>query len=272
MNPILSITSDYFQSTGDPEPYLRRIAEAGFTHIHWCHHWHTDFLYSSYEVAQIAQWMKEFGLAVLNTHASRGQEKDWGSLHEYIRLSGVELVQNRIQMAVDLHSDVIILHIPPPPEGDGSPDGKFAAQLYRSMNALTAFGRARGVRIALENMAGDDYVLIDALLSRYGPDVLGFCYDSGHANMGPDGLGELERHKERLIAIHFHDNDGKNDQHKIPFTGMIDWNRLMQIISNSPYRAGINLEVVIRESGISDEMEFLRKALDAGRTLATMCS
>ncbi len=272
MNPILSITSDYFQSIGDPEPYLRRIAETGFTHIHWCHHWHTDFLYSSHEVVQIARWMKEFGLAVLNIHASRGQEKDWGSLCEYIRLSGVELVQNRIQMAADLGSDVVILHVPPPPEGEGSPDGKFAGQLYRSMDALTEFARARGGRIALENMAGDDYVLIDALLARYSADNLGFCYDSGHANMGSDGLGELERHKERLIAVHLHDNDGKNDQHKIPFTGTIDWTRLMQIISTSSYRAGINLEVVIRETGISDEMDFLRKTLDAGRTLARMCT
>lgn len=270
MNPILSITSDYFQSVGDPEPYLRRIAEAGFTHIHWCHQWNTDFLYSKYEVEAINRWMKEYGLAVLNIHASRGQEKDWGSPREYARLSGVELVQNRIQMAADLHSDVVILHIPPPPEGDGSPDGKFASQLFRSMDVLTEFGHARGVRIALENMADDGYVLIDALLSRYGADVLGFCYDSGHANMGPDGLGELERHKERLIAVHLHDNDGKNDQHKIPFTGTIDWMRLMQIISASPYDAGINLEVVIKESGFGDEMEFLKQTLEAGRVLAAM--
>jgi sugar phosphate isomerase/epimerase len=267
MNPILSLTSDYFQSNGDPEPYLRRIAEAGFTHIHWCHHWYSDFLYSSHEVVQIARWMDEFGLAVLNIHASRGQEKDWGSLREYVRLSGVELVQNRIQMAADLHSEVVILHVPPSPDNDGSPDGKFASQLYRSMDALTGFARARGVRIALENMIGDDYIMLDALLSRHDPDILGFCYDSGHANMGPDGLGELERHKDRLIAVHLHDNDGHNDQHKIPFTGTIDWERMMRIISTSPYDAGINLEVVIRETGIQDEMEFLRRTLDAGRKL-----
>jgi sugar phosphate isomerase/epimerase len=270
VNPILSLTSDYFQSTGDPEPYLRRIADAGFTHVHWCHHWHTDFLYSRHEVEQIDRWMKEFGLAVLNIHASRGQEKNWGDLREYARLSGVELVQNRIQMAADLHSDVVILHVPNPPEGDGSPNGKFAGQLYCSMDALTEFSRLRGIRIALENMAGDDYVLIDALLARYAPDVLGFCYDSGHANMGPDGPGELERHKERLIAIHLHDNDGVEDQHKIPFTGTTDWVRVMQIIATSPYRAGINLEVVIGETGISDEMEFLKQTFAVGNKLATL--
>ena len=271
MDPILSITTDYFQSTGDPEPYLRRIAEAGFTHVHWCHHWFTDFLYSPHEVAQIARWMKVFGFAVLNIHASRGQEKDWGSLREYVRLSGVELVQNRIQMAAELHSNVVILHIPPPPEGEGAPNGKFAGQLYRSMDALTEVAHACGVRIALENMIGDDYVLLDALLARYEPGVLGFCFDSGHANMAPDGLGVLERHKARLIAVHLHDNDGNNDQHKIPFTGTIEWTKLMQIICSSPYQAGINLEVVIKETGIGDENEFLKQTLDSGRKLLGMC-
>jgi sugar phosphate isomerase/epimerase len=272
MRPIISITSDYFQSTGDPEPYLRRIAEAGFTHVHWCHHWFSDFLYSLHEVAQIAHWMDEFGLAVLNIHASAGQEKIWGDLREYIRLSGIELVQNRIEMAATLNSDTVILHVPYPPEGQGTPDSEFAGQCYRSMDVLTAFARARSVRIALENMSWDNYLLIDAMLSRYSPDVLGFCFDCGHANMGPNGLGELEQRKGRLIAVHLHDNDGKNDQHKIPFTGTIDWEHLMRIMAVSPYDAGINLEVVIGESGFSDESGFLKESLQAGRTLLRMVS
>ena len=41
---MLSITSDYFQSAGDALPYLQRIAEAGFTHVHWCHEWATDYI------------------------------------------------------------------------------------------------------------------------------------------------------------------------------------------------------------------------------------
>ena len=40
----LSITTDYAKDTGDPSPYLKRIADAGFSHIHWCHHWSTDFI------------------------------------------------------------------------------------------------------------------------------------------------------------------------------------------------------------------------------------
>ena len=109
---MLSITSDYCQSTGNPEPYLRRIARAGFSHVHWCHQWNTDFFYSKPEIEQIAAWFEEYQLSLLDLHASHGQEKNWGSEHEYARLAGVELVKNRIEMATRLGGEVIILHLP----------------------------------------------------------------------------------------------------------------------------------------------------------------
>ena len=50
MTIALSITTDYLKDTGDPEPYLKKISAAGFTHIHWCHEWDTDFIYSESEI------------------------------------------------------------------------------------------------------------------------------------------------------------------------------------------------------------------------------
>jgi len=72
----LSITTDYAADTGSPEPYLRRIADADFSHIHWCHHWDTDFLYSRWEIDQIRHWLQDFGLRLLDLHASAGREKN----------------------------------------------------------------------------------------------------------------------------------------------------------------------------------------------------
>lgn len=104
---MLSITSDYASGTGSPEPYLKRIAGAGFSHVHWCHHWHSDFIYSDHEIDQIARWMGEYGVKLNDLHASAGIEKFWISAREYERLAGVELVKNRIHMAARLSSDVI---------------------------------------------------------------------------------------------------------------------------------------------------------------------
>jgi hypothetical protein len=48
---MLAITSDYAKSTGCPEPHLRQIAEAGFSHVHWCHHWNAYTKCLSLEVS-----------------------------------------------------------------------------------------------------------------------------------------------------------------------------------------------------------------------------
>ena len=79
---MLSITTDYFTDHGDPSPYLRRIADAGFTHIHWCHHWRSDFLYADAEIDQIGYWLKEYGLVLHDVHGSEGIEKFWYALQE----------------------------------------------------------------------------------------------------------------------------------------------------------------------------------------------
>ena len=70
----LSITADYLTSQGCPEPYLRRIAGAGFSHVHWAYHFNTDFTYSRYEVDRIEAWLKEYGHAVYGNACIRAQK------------------------------------------------------------------------------------------------------------------------------------------------------------------------------------------------------
>jgi sugar phosphate isomerase/epimerase len=264
----LSLTSDYFQSFGDPQQYLKRIAEAGFTHIHWCHEWSTDRIYTDEEVCQIQRWFKEYGLKLLNLHGSHGKERFWVSLDEDQRKAGIELVQNRVQMTARLGGEVIIMHIPTtaPPEKRPA----LLVQIRKSLDEIAPFVKERGIRMALENMIGEDFEMLEMLIPDYDPGFLGFCYDSGHGNMGGKGMLGLEGLKDRLIAIHLHDNDGMGDQHKIPFTGTVDWEALMRMIASSAYGECINLEVLIRDTGLQDEQEFLRQTYQAGERLASM--
>ncbi len=263
---MLSITSDYVQSTGDPQPYLERIATAGFTHVHWCHHWNTDFLYSESEIDQIERWFREYGLKLLNLHASHGQEKYWCSHLEYQRLAGVELAQNRVRMAAQMGARVVIIHVP----AETTPElrEQVLGQVRKSMDAVLPFARSHNIQLAIENMESDNFEMLATLLNEYDAGVLGLCYDSGHGHIDGRGLDNLEKVKDRLIALHLHDNDGKNDQHKIPFSGTLDWERLARIIATSPYEQCLNLEVVIQNTGIRNEAEFLCQAHSAGQRLA----
>jgi len=255
---MLSMTTDYAKDTGDPSPYLKHIAEAGFSHIHWCHHWNTDFLYSRWEIEQIRKRLGEYGLRLLDLHGSAGNEKDWASAEEYQRRAGVELVRNRIEMTAFLAADVVIMHVPHDPE---------AVPVRRSLDELEPFAAQRQVRIAIEN---GSFEAIGKLLSEYDPQYLGLCYDSGHGNKDGDGLDRLEPLKHRLISVHLHDNDGSGDQHRLLFSGTVDWQRLARIMAESAYAKCVSMEVSMGRSGIADEMEFLKHAFETGTTFSKM--
>lgn len=264
---MLSMTTDYVTDTGCPEPFLRRIAEAGFTHVHWCHQWNTDFLYDDCEIDQIARWLRAYRLAVTDIHGSAGKEKAWGSPREYERQAGVELVANRIRMAASLGADVVIMHLPDlkdPATRDIAWD-----PLRRSLDALQPRACQRGVRIAIEN---GPFPEIDKVLSLYGPDYLGLCYDCGHGNLVPDGLDWLERLKDRLISVHLHDNDGTADQHNLPFWPgcTLNWERLARVLATSAYTKWVSLESTMRKSGMTDESAWLTQGFEAGMRLTAM--
>jgi sugar phosphate isomerase/epimerase len=265
----LSITTDYARDTGNPEPYLRQISEAGFSHVHWCHHWNTDFMYLKSELNQIGEWLNQYHLKLLDIHASDGSEKNWASPREYERLAGVELVKNRIDMAVALGSDVIVMHIPSSLDEPIERDASWL-QLRKSLDVLEPVARAQGVRIAIENTTFDSLRGIHKLFALYDPAYLGLCFDCGHSNLIDNGLDQLEMLKERLIAVHLHDNDGNDDQHNIPFTGTVDWQRLARLMAASSYKKCVSMESNMRRSGISDEREFLAKAFVAGTKLKGM--
>lgn len=60
---------------------------------------------------------------------------------------------------------------------------------------------------------------IDRMNEKYGCEVLGFCFDTGHANLvGIDMEDFITTLGSRLKALHIHDNDGIGDLHQIPFT------------------------------------------------------
>ena len=255
---MLSIATDYARDTGDPSPYLRQIAEAGFSHIHWCHHWNTDFLYATSEIDQIRQWLAEFGLKVLDLHGSDGMEKRWASPREYERQAGVELVRNRIEMTARLSADVVVMHIPSEPGWE---------PVRRSLDGLRPFARQRGVRLAIEN---GNFEAIRGVLGEYEPEYVGLCYDAGHGNLGERGLEQVDALKDRLIAVHLHDNDASSDQHRLPFMGNVAWEKLAAILARSAYVKWVNLEVSMRNSGFDQERAFLAEALAVGSRLSQM--
>ena len=261
---MLSITTDYVRDTGCPAPFLGKIAAAGFSHVHWCHHWNTDFIYSKHEIRQIKKWLANSGLQLLDLHASAGVEKNWGSPADYERLSGVELVLNRLEMTAELGGGAIVIHLP-----ELERNGECRKALYKSLDALLPVAKELKVKIAVENGC---FAAIESVFNDYPDDFLGLCYDSGHGNMGDGrGLQGLDKLKSRLIAVHLHDNDGVSDLHRPMFTGTVDWHELAGIIAESAYDKWPSTEASMRCGPAGEpEESFLAECFHGCKKIAGM--
>lgn len=102
------------------------------------------------------------------------------------------------------------------------------------LESLAPMAREMGITICIENLytnIGNHLVegpccnarkaaeRIDRLNDKYGAEILGFCFDTGHANLvGIDFENFLKTLDYRLKVLHIHDNDGVSDLHQIPFT------------------------------------------------------
>lgn len=265
MKRKIAAATDFAGSTGDPELSLRALSEAGFTSLHWCHHWCDDFLYGKPELAHLGGLLKKYGLTLLDIHGSQGFEKCWHSPVEYQRKAGVELVANRVRMLRELGgTGTLMMHIPffaitASPE-ERAEVTKHVEALYRSLDELMPLLDETDSLIAVENMWSDSWEVIEDVLDRYPADRVGLCYDSGHANAsGNKRMDSLEKNKGRLQALHLHDNNGEGDQHQPPFYGNVDWERLAKIIATSSYPREISFEM----SG--GNTPFFAKGVDASK-------
>ena len=238
----IALSTSILCSTGSPENYLRLIAEAGFTHLHWGHQWDTDFLYGSSEIAQCGKWLRQYGLKLLDIHGSEGVEKQWFSPEEYRRKAGAELVINRVVMLRELDgSGSVMMHLPPnraiksAPEDERLLPARVDA-LKRSLDEILPALEKYDARLAVENRRNDSFRVIAEIMANYPAERVGITLDTGHANIDEArGFERMERFGDRLMALHLNDNDGVGDLHQPPFYGTLDWERTAKLVAASAY-------------------------------------
>lgn len=286
----LAINTDFYGENPRLETLkytLQQIAEAGFTHIHWCHEWDGDYMYSVYEMKQIREWMDSYHLRAKSLHATKGTRRnvvmrdghfrrDFTSDWEYNRKAGVELIQNRVDLAACLGASDIVLHLYVPfqtIQDNLTAKEHFYRQVEKSMDELQPYCLQRGIRICLENlfdMPGDCVLeLFDRLLGKYPKEFLGICLDTGHANMTwhEELCKVIRQYKERIYTVHIHDNFGDSDSHALPGEGNINWENVMRALAESAYEPPLLLELCYYEK---DPEDFLRRAYEAGEKLDAM--
>lgn len=235
-----SINTDVYAVNTDIEPRLRVFAKAGFKFIHWCEHSQSAHFYTDKEIRQVKELLNRHQIQCLDIHGFFAIEKEVFSLSRWIDLN-----INRMEFLHALGGNVIVLHISPL---ESLVIGASELDMARQMiDALLPVSQKLGVRIAVENGSkiGASAHLLHEVFNVYTFDDLGFCFDSGHAQID-NNMNILETFFDRLLLVHLHDNYGTNDDHNLPGQGIIDWKWVIQLVLNAPYLRTLTLEVGLR--------------------------
>ena len=80
--------------------------------------------------------------------------------------------------------------------------------------------------LAFENLTALEH--LSTVFERFKYPYVGFCYDSGHENLGHPDKDCLVLYGDKLVALHVNDNFGDGDTHVLPFDGTVDWSEKMK--------------------------------------------
>lgn len=182
----------------------------------------------------------------------------------YYKRDDIDILKHRILKALDISREVgvkrIVIHV-----GtylDENYDYDIEKSIEHNIKYLEPFVKKAAesnILIAIENgtqMQKDAPAFkntspyIDELLKiveyynkKYEKEVLGICFDFGHANVGNlDIYNEIKKIDSKLKVTHIHDNYG-TDSHNQPFNGTINWDDVRKALTDINYDGELTSEV-----------------------------
>jgi len=105
---------------------------------------------------------------------------------------------------------------------------------------LIKHAEKRKVQVAFENVELKGQ--LETIAEEIHSDMAGICFDVGHCNLFFDGEFDIEKFKNKILAIHLHDNFKKKDDHNLPFDGTVNWERAIKQILSLNYHGYITIE------------------------------
>jgi sugar phosphate isomerase/epimerase len=217
---------------------------------------------------EIASLVNKHKLGIDSIHAPFEPTADLTQHEEVLRHSAVVEIKRSIAACKELGVRTLIVHL-----NSFRSDGlsERIKHLKESLAQVMDHAARHSVRIAAENLPGDhSLVLLKFALDSFGGQELGLCFDNGHAALQRDSMALLEAYRGRIHAIHLHDNDGKSDQHKLPFNGSFDFPNLAAQLNKTHLECPITIESETSNSPQKTPETFLPRALLAGTRFREM--
>ena len=225
--------------------HLALIAAHGFEAVEvFATRSHFDY-HDPAAIAQLQQWLKETGLGLHGIHApiaeSMAAGDQWGPAisigvgDNARRQAAVKEMDAALNIARQIPASVFVVHLGTPTV-QGGENSRTAA--FRSVEEICRLADPIGIRVALEvipNPISDGASLVTMIERDLEGTRAGICLDFGHAFMMGDVPDTIETVAEHLATTHVHDNNGKKDDHLVPFEGRINWDIALMTMQKVGY-------------------------------------
>lgn len=191
----------------------------------------------------------------------------------YYKRDDIDTLKNRILKSLDISKEIgvkkIVIHVGTYLDKDYNYDiNKSIEHNIKYLEPFVKKAIENNILIAIENgtqMEKDDPLFkntapyIDELIriveyynKKYDKEVLGGCFDFGHANVGNlDMYNEIVKIGNKLIVTHIHDNYG-TDSHNQPFDGTVNWEDVRKALIDINYNGELTSEVRYSKEELSD--------------------
>ncbi len=183
------------------------------------------------------------------------------SLNESVReMSVIELIKI-MNMASELDIKTVTIHPGLYSMVVSGLEDRSIMAAKRSLRTLDRMAQECGVRLCVENMPGFRFFLgqtADQMSELLEGTNLPICLDIGHANTTGQLNEIIDTLGNRIMNVHIHDNDGKQDQHLTIGEGTVDFDDCLKRLSS--YGGRYIIECKTLESG-SESQDRLSRLL-----------
>ena len=211
-------------------------------------------------VADLQAWLAEAGLDLHSVHAPVAESFAGGrwigpltlaSSDRTARARAVAEAERALQIARRIPFRVLVAHLGVPRWAPTAAADNSRDAARRSIEELHALAAPLGVRVAVEvipnelSRAGSLVHFVERVVDETN---VGICLDFGHGHMDGDLVEAIETVSEHLMTVDIHDNQGRADDHLVPFEGTIDWPSALTAVQKVGYDDTLMLEIGARGS------------------------
>lgn len=209
------------------------------------------------------RYIREKGLNVIFAHLGYQNINDiWieGEVGDKL----VDRYKNDIKICKENEIPMVVMHLT-----DKNKAPEYNKIGLKRLQEIADYAEILHIKVAFENTKVKGY--LDYVMENIANQNVGICFDSGHYHAYFDDDLEFAKFKNRIFAVHLHDNDKSDDLHLIPFDGTLNWQSVVKNLKENNYNGPITMELCYRNEYTAMGIEkFYRKGYEAGEKLRRM--